>query len=159
MHRTFARIHVEHDPVGARGHLGLCEHLPVHGPQPDEVLLSGQQLGLKPVQHRCQRRTPVPELWRSDEAKRRVRRHAHRVVEIFVAREPAVDRLPEEIRQTELGVQPLSGIAQVLGDECLQPQAFIQLAHQNEAGVGGDARSLERDFQEAVERELKWLVL
>ena len=67
--------------------------------------------------------------------------------------------VPEEIRQTELGVQPMSGIAQVLRDECLQPQAFIQLAHQNEAGVRGDARSLERDFQKAIERELKRLVL
>ena len=159
MHRTLARIHVEHDPVGARHHLGLCKHRPVHGPQPDEIRLLGQQLSLEPMQRRCQRRTPVPHLWRPDEAKCRVRRYAHRVVEVFVAREPAVDRLPEEIRQTELGVQPLSGIAQVLGDECLQPQAFIQLAHQNEAGVGGDARSVKRDFQEAVERELKWLML
>ena len=47
----------------------------------------------------------------------------------------------------------------MLGDECLQPQTFIQLAHQNEASVRSDARSLERDFQEAVERELEWLVL
>ena len=44
-------------------------------------------------------------------------------------------------------------------DECPQPQAFIQLAHQNETGVGGDPRSLERDLQKAVERELKRLVL
>ena len=111
------------------------------------------------MQGRCQRRTPVPELWRPDETECRVRRHARRVVEVFVAREPAVDRLPEEIRQTELGVQPMSGIAQVLGDECLQPQAFIQLAHQKETGVGGDARPLERDLQKAIERELKRLVL
>ena len=129
MHRTFARIHVEHDPVDARRVLGLCKHVPVHGPQPDEILLVGQQLCLEPMQRRCQRRTPVPHLRRPDEAKRRVRRHAHRVVEIFVAREPAVDRLPQEIRQAELRVQPLSGVAQVLADECLQPQVLIQLAH------------------------------
>ena len=53
----------------------------------------------------------------------------------------------------------MSRVAQVLGDESLQPQTFIQLAHQNETGVGGDARSLERDLQEAIERELKRLVL
>ena len=99
MHRALARIHVEHDPAGARRHLGLCEHLPVHGHQPDEILLSGQQLGLEPMQRRRQRRTPVPDLRRPDETKCRVRRHAHRVVEVFVAREPAVDRLPQEIRQ------------------------------------------------------------
>jgi len=49
MHWVLARIHVEHDPAGARRHPGLREHLPVHGHQPDEVLLSGQQLGLKPM--------------------------------------------------------------------------------------------------------------
>ena len=135
MHWALARIHVEHGPAGARRHPGLCEHLPVHGRQPDEILLLGQQLGLEPVQRRRQRRAAVPELWRPDEAKRRVRRHAHRVVEVFVARKPAIDRLPQEIRQAELRIQPPSGVAQVLVDERLQPQAFIQLAHQNEARV------------------------
>ena len=47
----------------------------------------------------------------------------------------------------------------MLVDECLQPQAFIQLAHQKETGVGRDARSLERHLQETVESELKRLVL
>jgi hypothetical protein len=47
----------------------------------------------------------------------------------------------------------------VFGDEALQSQALIQLAHQNEAGVGGDARPLERDLQKAIERELKRFVL
>ena len=113
VHRALARIHVEHDPVGGRRQLGLREHRPVHGPQPGEIFLVGQQLGLKPVQRRCQRPTPVPALWRPDEAKRRVRRHAHRVVEVFVTREPAVDRLPQEIRQAELGVPALSGVVQI----------------------------------------------
>ena len=47
----------------------------------------------------------------------------------------------------------------MLRDERLQPQAFIQLAHQQETGVGRDARPLERDLQETVKRELKWLVV
>ena len=110
----------------------------------------GQQLGLEPMKRRCQRRTAVPELWRPDEAKGWVRRHPDRVVEVFVTREPAVDRLPQEIRQAELGVQTLSGVVQMLRDECPQPQAFIQLAHQNETGVGGDPQSLERDLQKAL---------
>ena len=159
MHRALTRIHVEHNPAGARWHLSLCEHLPVHGHQPDEILRSGQQLSLEPMQRRGQRATSVPELWRPDETKRRVRRHAHRIVQVFVAREPTVDRLSQEIRQAELGVQALSGVAQVLGDEWRQPQAFIQLAHQNETGVGGDARPLECDLQKAIECELKHLVL
>ena len=47
----------------------------------------------------------------------------------------------------------------MLGDECRQPQAFIQLAHQNETGLGGDVRPLECDLQKAIECELKRLVL
>ncbi len=43
----------------------------------------------------------------------------------------------------------------MFSDDLLQPQAFIQLTDQNQARVGGDARPLERDLQEAVERELK----
>ena len=135
MHRALARIHVDHDPAGARWHLSPREQLPIHGHQPEKILPSRQQVGLEPMQRRGQRRTAVPARWRPDETKGRVRRHAHRIVEVFVAREPTVDRLSQEIRQAELGVQALSGVAQVLGDECRQPQAFIQLAHQKEAGV------------------------
>jgi hypothetical protein len=47
----------------------------------------------------------------------------------------------------------------VLGDEIAEAQTFIQLAHQNEAAVGGDARSLEIDLQRGIEGELKGLIL
>jgi hypothetical protein len=111
------------------------------------------------MQRRGQRCTAVPDLRRSDQTKGGVGREPLRVVEVFVASEPAVNRLPKKIRQAELSVQPLSGVLQVLADQRLQSQAFIQLAHQNEARVGGDPRSLERDLQKAIERELKRLLL
>jgi hypothetical protein len=65
--------------------------------------------------------------------------------------------LPQEIRQRELRVQSVAGVAQVLGDDRLQPEAFVQLTDQNEAGVRGGARSLKRDLQKPVECELKGL--
>jgi hypothetical protein len=43
------------------------------------------------------------------------------------------------------------------GDDRLQPEAFIQLADQNQASIGGDARSLKRHLQKPVESELKRL--
>ena len=43
------------------------------------------------------------------------------------------------------------------GDDRLQAEAFVQLADQHQPGVGRDARTLKRDFQKAVEGELKWL--
>jgi hypothetical protein len=79
------------------------------------------------------------------------------VVEVFVACQAAVDRLSQEIRQRELGVQPVAGVAQVRGDDRPQPEAFVQFADQNQAGIRGDARSLKRNLQKPVERELKGL--
>ena len=49
MHRALARIHVEHDPVGGRRHLGLREHLTVHVHQLNEILSSRQQVSLEPM--------------------------------------------------------------------------------------------------------------
>ena len=45
----------------------------------------------------------------------------------------------------------------MLSDDDLQAEAFIQLADQNQADGGGDARSLKRDLQNTVEGELKRL--
>jgi hypothetical protein len=143
---TLARIHVEYDAVGAIHRLGLGQHVPVHDHEPDQILLTGQQLGLEPMQRRRERCTAVPDLWRPDQAKRRIRREACRVVEVLIPGQAAVNRLPQQIGQPELRVQPLPGVVQVLRDEMLQPQAFIQLTDQNEARVGRDARPLERDF-------------
>ena len=53
---------------------------------------------------------------------------------------PAVDRLSHEIRQAELGVQPLSGVAQVLGDECDQSQVLIQLVPPKQSGSQSKTR-------------------
>jgi hypothetical protein len=49
----------------------------------------------------------------------------------------------------------VAGVAQVRGDDRLQPEAFVQLTDQNQAGVGGDMGSLKRDLQKAAESELK----
>jgi hypothetical protein len=98
MYRALARIHVEHDPVGARRELRLREQLSVHRHQPDEILRLGQQLGLEPVQRRRQRRTPVPDLRRPDQTKRGICREALRVVKVLIASQVAVNRLPQAIR-------------------------------------------------------------
>jgi len=73
------------------------------------------------------------------------------------ARQATVDRLPQEIPQRELRVQSVAGVAQMRGDDRPQPEAFIQLADQNQASIGGHARSLKRHLQEPVEGELKRL--
>jgi len=66
---------------------------------------------------------------------------------------PARRRLPQEIGQRELRIQSMAGVAQVLGEDRLSPRR----SSQHQAGVRGDARSLKRDLQKAVEGELKGL--
>src|ERR1039457_783279 len=44
-------------------------------------------------------------------------------------------------------------------DEFAQPQAFIQLSHEQQATIRRYSRSLEIHLQRGVERELKGLVL
>ena len=53
----------------------------------------------------------------------------------------------------------MASVVQVRGDDPRKAKAFIQLTHQDQAGVGGDARPLKRDLQKSVERELKGLGL
>ena len=81
---------------------------------------------------------------RPDQTKGRIGRETLRVVEVFVARQAAVHRLPQEIGQPELHVPSVASVVQVRGDDPRKAKAFIQLTHQDPTGVGGDARPLKR---------------
>jgi hypothetical protein len=70
----------------------------------------------------------------------------------------AVDRLAQQISQRQLDVLSPTGIGQVPFDQVTQTQTLVQLAHQNQATIRRNSRSLEIDFERAIERELKWLV-
>jgi len=143
MNRTLAGVHVEHDVIGAGERLGLPERLPVQRHQPDQILFLGQQLSLEPVQGRGQHRAPVPNPLRIDQTERRIGCQSFGVVEVLVARQAAVDRLPQQIGQRELLVQASSRVAQLFLDELLQTQSLIQLTNQNQATVGSYSRSME----------------
>ena len=81
------------------------------------------------MQRRGQRRAPVPPRRRADQAECRVGGESYRVVEVFVARQTAVHRLPQEIGQPELRVQSVARVTQVRGDASRKAKAFIQLTH------------------------------
>ena len=150
-------VHIQHDPLLGIDGFRLGDQFAVDAGQATEVLLLGQHLGLKGLQAGGQRRATIPSLLRTDQPERRILREPLGVVDILIARDAAVDGLAEQIGERKLGVLPAPRITQVLGDQFAEAQPFIQLAHQNEAPVGGDARSLEIDLQRSVKRELKWL--
>jgi hypothetical protein len=102
MNRTLAGIHVQHDAVGAVETLGLPQRLPVQRHQPDQILFLGQQLGLEPVQGRGQRRASVPNPLRADQPERRIGCQSFGVVEVFIPRQAALDRLSQQIGHRKL---------------------------------------------------------
>ena len=81
------------------------------------------------------------------------------VVDIFIARNPAVDRLAQQVRQRKLRVLAVPRVGQVARDEITEAQTFLQLTNQNQATVGGNPRSVEIHLQKSVKGELKWPVL
>jgi len=81
------------------------------------------------------------------------------VMDVLVAGQATVDRLAQQIGQGKRGVLAAARVAQMLFDELSQAEPFVQLAHQNQAAVGGDPRSLEIDLQSRVEGKLKRLIL
>ncbi len=95
MNRTLAGVHVEHDAIGAVETFGLPKRLPVQRHQPDQILFLGQQLSLEPVQGRGQRRATVPDPLRTDQSERRIGCESFSVIEVLVARQAAVNRLPQ----------------------------------------------------------------
>ena len=127
--------------------------------QAAEVLLLGQHLGLEGLQAGGQRRTPLPDLLRADQSEGRILAQPLGVIEILVARQAAVHRLPQQVGKGQLSVLTLTRIRQVLFDQIAETQPLVQLPHQNQAAIGSDPRSLEIDLQGGVERQLKGLIL
>ena len=105
MKRALARVHLDHDAVGAIKRFGLPQCLPVQRHQPNQVLFPGQQLRREPVQGRGQRRAPVSNPIRTDRSERCVCCESFGVVEVLVDRQAAVHRLLQEIGQREVVIQ------------------------------------------------------
>ncbi len=61
--------------------------------------------------------------------------------------------LAEEVRQRKLAVLPGAGIGEVSFDQRVQTKAFVQLAREQEAGIGGHRGPPELDAELGVERE------
>jgi hypothetical protein len=115
----------------------------------------GQQFRRERVQPCSQGRTLLPDLLAADQPEGRILGEALRVVQVLIASQTAVDGLPQQIGQRQLGVLSPTRIAQVPFDQFIQTQTSIKLPHQNQATVRRDSRSLEIDLQGAVERKLR----
>ena len=151
MDRTLGGVQVQNDPLGVVERFRLPDQLSVQRHQPQQVLFARQHLRLEAVQRRGQGRTAIPDLLRTDQPKRRIDRNPLGVVEVLVAGESAVNRLPQQISERELLVCALPGVAEMLVNQFSETEPFVQFANQNQATVGSDVRSLEIDFEKSIE--------
>jgi hypothetical protein len=117
------------------------------------VPLFREDVRLEPVERRGERDARLPPLAGGQHPKRWVLRQALGVVGILVARQAAIDRLAEEVRQRELPIVSGARISEVPLDQGIKAETFIQLAREQQPGIGGDRRSAELDAKLGVERE------
>jgi hypothetical protein len=127
---------------------------PIDSAQTVQVLLLAQRIGLEPMQARRQRRPTIPDLLRTDQAEGRILGQPLRIVHIFVSCQATVDGLSQQIGERQLRVLAAPVVHDVFDEERTQSQTFIQLAHQQQTTVGGDARTLEINFQRRVKLSL-----
>ena len=132
VNRDLGTVHVQHHAAGRIDDLRLGDQVAADPRQTGKVFWLRQQSAQTTASARSMPlRAPRPSP--PDQPDGRVLREPLGVVDILVARQPAVYRLPHEVGQRQPGV--LSAVVgQVTLDEFAQPQAFIQLTHQEQAG-------------------------
>jgi hypothetical protein len=81
-----------------------------------------------------QRCPALPDLPRPDKPKRRNLRQPLSVVQVFVARQPAIYRLPQQIGQRQLGVA-CARVGQVPFNKFPEARPFVQLPHHDQSTI------------------------
>ena len=94
------------------------------------ILFLREDVRLEPMQRRGERNARVLPLPRRQHPKRRVLGDPLSVVGVFVAGQTAIDRLAKQVGQRELRVASGAGIIEMALDQCVETQAFVQLARE-----------------------------
>ena len=111
----------------------------------------GQPLGLEPAHLAGRGRRPVEPLPADDGAHGRVAGEPLGVVDVLVAGEPAVDRLPQQAEQPVPDVLPAPALGEGRRGRRGQAEGVVQLAVGEQAAVGGDPGAVELELEAAVE--------
>ena len=103
------------------------------------------------MERRGERDARLPSLTGGQHPKRRVLGQSLRVVGVLVAGQAAIDGLANEIRQGELAVASGTRIGEVSLDQGAQAESLVQLAQQQQSGVGGHRGPPKLDAKLGVE--------
>ena len=123
-----------------------------------EVRLARQPLGLEAAHLAGRGRRSVHALAADDGAHHRIAGEPLGIVDVFVAGEPAVDRLAQQTRQMVPDVPATPPLAECRGGHRGQAEGVVQLAVGEQAAVRGDPRTVELELDAAVEGDPKRLL-
>ena len=94
-----------------------------------------------------------------DDSHRGIVAEALGIVNVFIACQPAVERLAKEGQQTVLGVLAGAGVVQAAGRGGGQSKGVVEFAVRKESGITGDGRAVELQLDLTVEVNAEGVVL
>ena len=128
-------VHVHHDELQAVAIMKPVDPLPAEIGQRPPVLGLGQGFCLEPSHLRCRGRLRIDRPAAHDLARDWIKGKTVSIIDILIARQPPVDRLPEQPVEPVDGVLASVGFAQRRRREARQPERIIQVAHHQETTV------------------------
>ncbi len=154
--RTVGAVHVEHDAPRRIVVVNPVDPHPRQVRKGHEVLVVRQQLGLEPphLAGRCP--AALDRLAADDPAHRGITPEPVGVVDILVAGETPIDGLAKETDDAVPAVPARAAIREHAARQCGQPERVVQFAISEQPRVGGHPRSVELQFQAAVEKGPEW---
>src|SRR5262249_38753428 len=94
-----------------------------------------------------------------DDSHRGVVAEALGIVDIFIAGQPAVERLAKESQEAVLGVLPRAGVKQAARGRAGQSEGVVEFAVSKESGVTGNGRAVELQLDLAVEIDAQGVIV
>ena len=154
--RADGTVHVEHHAPRRIVVVNPVDPHPRQVRKGREVLVVRQQLGLEPphLAGRCP--AALDRLAADDPAHRGITPEPVGVVDILVAGETPIDGLAKETDDAVPAVPASAAIREHAARQCGQPERVVQFAISEQARVGGHPRSVELQFQAAVEKGPEW---
>ena len=149
--RALRAIHVEDDPVRRPALMHPIDPGAGEIRERREVGLGGQPFGLEPPHLAGRGRRPAKPLPSHDGAHGGIAGEAVGVVHVFVAGEPAVDRLPQQAEQPVADVGPAPAFGESRRRRDGEAEGIVQLPVSEQAAVRGDLCPVELELDAAIE--------
>ena len=151
MGRADRAVHVQRDVLQPAAIMKPVDPLAVQIGQRLPVLGHGQRLGLEPTHLRGRGSLRVNSTAPHDLTHDRVEGETVSIVNILVARQPTIDRLPKQPVDPVNNVLASAVVAQRRRREGRQPERVIKLAHHQQATVGTELRAAKFQPHPTVE--------